>query len=114
MAVKSQTFWVVIIAAGCVAVLPWGCASDSESEAHNNRGVAHLRKGEHDAAIRDLTKAIKLAPTYSDAHHNRAIAHFHGCDYDKAWVDVKECQRLGGQVHPRLLADLREASGREE
>jgi hypothetical protein len=29
-------------------------------------------------------------------------------------ADVKACQRVGGQVNPEFLSELRKASGREE
>lgn len=62
MAGKSQTFWVVLLAAGCAAVLsgsPWGCASDGDRQAHLSRGMAHGMTGEYDAAIEDYTKVMK-------------------------------------------------------
>jgi hypothetical protein len=35
-------------------------------------------------------------------------------EYDKARADLEACQRLGGEVDPKVLAELRKASGREK
>ena len=48
------------------------------------------------------------------AYLNRAVAYYYRRDYDKAWADVKACRRLGGEVFPVFLGELRKASGREE
>ena len=84
------------------------------AEAYLNRACAYAKVGEHDAAIEDLAKSIELNPADPEAYSSRAAEHFHRSDYDKAWADVKECQRLGGEVDPKFLAELRKASGREE
>ena len=82
--------------------------------AYCNRGYARAELGDYNAAIADSTKAIELDPLLASAYHNRAITYCHMGDYDKAWADVKECQRLGLAVDPEFLAELRNASGREE
>jgi len=73
MAVKSQTFRVVLLAGVCAAFLPWGCASDSENEAeaHFNEGKALHEKDEWHAAIDCFTKAIALNPQFVEAYRHR-------------------------------------------
>jgi tetratricopeptide (TPR) repeat protein len=78
------------------------------------QGRALRNAGVWDVAIDCFTKAIEVGPASPDVFHDRAIAHSHRYDYEKAWADVKECQRLGGEVDPKFLAELRKASGREE
>jgi len=76
--------------------------------------MGYEQKGDYDAAIRDYTRGVEVEPECAEADQGRALAHYGKRENDKAWADVKECQRLGGQVHPQFLADLRKASGRDE
>ena len=75
-------------------------------------GIAYRQKGDCGRAIRDYDRAISLNARFAPTYYNRALAHYFIRDYTKAWADVRACQRLGGKVHPRFLADLRKASGR--
>ena len=81
-------------------------------QAYANRGIAYRQKGDCGRAIRDYDRAISLNARFAPTYYNRALAHYFIRDYTKAWADVRACQRLGGKVHPRFLADLRKASGR--
>ena len=84
------------------------------SEAYSNMGAAYNELGQHTEALAACKRAVSIDPDYADAYRNRAIAHYSRRDYDKAWADVKTCRKLGGDVHPEFLAELRKASGREE
>ena len=99
------------------AIAAWNEAVAIKSDyadAYNNMGVAYDRLGQHTEAIAAYEKAIALRPDCAEAYGNRAIAHYSKRNYDKAWADVNACQRLGEEVHPEFLAELRKASGREE
>jgi tetratricopeptide (TPR) repeat protein len=41
----------------------------------NQRGVVFARRGEYQAALAELTRAIRRDPTYADAFHNRALVY---------------------------------------
>lgn len=43
--------------------------------AHNNRGVAHLAKGDPERAIEDYDRALSLDPDYAVAYSNRGMAY---------------------------------------
>ncbi len=84
------------------------------AEAYFGRGIVYLVKGAYDDAIVDLNKALEIDPKFARAYYKRGVAYAHKKQYDKAWEDVHAAQRLGYQVDPGFLKDLREASGREE
>ena len=107
------------------------------AEAHCNMGTAHNRLrqyadavaaykkavalkpdyiniGKFDEAITACEKAVAVKPDFAGAYYNRATAYYYKGNYDKAWADVKTCRRLGVDVDPKLLAELRKVSGREE
>ena len=46
-----------------------------DARAYNHRGAASARQGEYQAALADLTRAIRRDPTYADAFHNRAMVY---------------------------------------
>jgi tetratricopeptide (TPR) repeat protein len=62
--------------------------------AFNNRGVAHLHKGEYDRAVADLDEAIKLDPADARTLANRANAF--GCKHahDRAQGDFSQVAKL--------------------
>ncbi len=69
----------------------YGC---KESEDYYNQGVARLEKGEYDAAISDLTKAIKMRPRFALAHFYRGRAYFRKGEHDKSLSDLTEAIEL--------------------
>jgi hypothetical protein len=84
MAVKSQVFWVVLLAAVCAAVLPCGCASHrrAEDEACHNPSVAHTAKGQwevslwgafHKMTIQALGDCDRVAQAQTDSERDSAI-----------------------------------------
>jgi tetratricopeptide (TPR) repeat protein len=65
--------------------------SPKYAEAHNNRGVAHLAKGDYRSAITDFTRALEMNSDYVEAHYNLAIAYIEGpYEYDRA---IGECNQ---------------------
>jgi tetratricopeptide (TPR) repeat protein len=79
-------------------------------EGYTGRANAHAAKGDYDSAIGDHNTAIKLNPKRPEHYNNRAATYFRKGDYANAWADVRRCKKLGGKVHPGLLADLSRAS----
>ena len=57
---------------------------------YNNRGIDYGEKGEHDLAIKDFTKAIKLKPDYAFAYNNRGAVYRDKGEYDQA---IKDCSQ---------------------
>jgi Flp pilus assembly protein TadD len=41
---------------------------------HNRLGIAHVRTGRTDEAIREFQEAIRLKPDYADARNNLGVA----------------------------------------
>ena len=74
----------------CVGVS--GCSKSSKE--YYDRGVARLEKGEYDAAISDLTKAIKMRPGFAMAHFYRGRAYFRKGEHDKALSDLTQAIEL--------------------
>lgn len=82
--------------------------------AYIHRGIAYQRKRQYDLSISDFTKAIKIDSNQDFVYYNRAISHFYKREYSKAWEDIHKAQRLGLNIPPRFITDLRKASGREK
>ena len=72
-----------------------GC---KESKDYYDRGVARLEKGESDAAISDLTKAIEMRPRFALAHFYRGRAYLREREYDKAISDLTETIEINPQL----------------
>jgi len=86
----------------------------TDARAYTYRGMAYGNNGQYDLAIADYSKAIEMDPTITDAYRGRARVYTDKGEYDKAWKDVHEAQALGHPVDPRLLENLRKASGTDE
>ena len=76
------------------------------------RGNAYTLDGEYDKAIFDFGQALRIHPNDPGTYHNRAVAYFKKGDYDQAWEDVKKVKRLGLDINPAFLEQLRKSSGR--
>ncbi len=59
----------------------------NKTDAYNNRGAAHIIKGNYTRAIADFTKAINLNPNYADAYSNRGFAYADKGDSSRAITD---------------------------
>ena len=82
------------------------------AEAYANRGWSKERMGRHERAMADYERAIELKPDFATTYYYRATAYTSDGQYDLAWRDVEACERLGGQVNPQFLDELRKASGK--
>ena len=71
-----------------------GCKDSKNAGAYYNQGIARLEKGENDAAISDLTKAIKMRPRFAMAHFYRGRAYLGKGEHDKALSDLTEAIEL--------------------
>ena len=87
--IKSRATRVGLVAlvGTTITVGVHGC---KESKDYYDRGVVRLEKGEHDAAISDLTKAIEMRPRFALAHFYRGRAYLGKSEYDKAISDFTE------------------------
>ncbi len=61
---------------------------------HNKRGVVHYQYKETEAAIADLSEAIRLDGSNADYFSNRGNAYCVKGDYDKAIDDLNQAIRL--------------------
>ena len=91
--------------------------------AYNNRGQAYEKLSDFDHALADYTKGIDVMPnpTFSGyrqfqatLRRNRAEIYLSRRAYDKAWEDVQSIKKLGFEVEPEFLEQLKQASGRNQ
>jgi lipoprotein NlpI len=79
----------------CTRAINSGRLSDKNlATALNNRGIAHIIKGNLDSAIYDFTQSIRLSPNEAGGFHNRAQAYFTKKDYDRALSDYQSAARI--------------------
>jgi len=81
------------------------------AHAYNNRGWAYIKKWQYDQALSDFNKTIKIDSRFAEAYFNRAVVYFLKEEYDNSFLDVIKAQKLGYQIPPKFLDDLRKASG---
>jgi len=77
------------------------------AEAYYNRGLAFIKKNNLDFAIEDFNKAVEINPKYKEAFNNRAVAYFKKQEYEKALQDTQKAQKLGYNVNPTFLEQLK-------
>src|SRR5262245_64657300 len=65
------------------------------------RGMAHLKRAEYEAAVSAFTEAIRLAPKAPNAYAGRALAHRSLDDEASALADEQTVRDLGGVKPPR-------------
>ena len=85
---------IIALAGTIIDVTVPGCKDPKDARKHYNQGVARLEKGEYDAAISDLTKAIKMRPGFAMTHFYRGRAYFRKGEHDKARPDLTEAIEL--------------------
>ena len=59
-----------------------------------NRGLAHAKKHEHDKAITDFTRAVRVQPKLVGAFFNRGLAHFQRGQFNRAFSDFTKALRI--------------------
>ena len=73
------------------------------------RGIAYEHRGDHDRAIADFDKAIRLKPDYGYAHYGRGSAYAAKGDPAKALSDFRVAAQLipaSDQLHGKALAHV--------
>jgi tetratricopeptide (TPR) repeat protein len=60
----------------------------------NNRGSAHMTKGDFEHAIEDFDESIKLAEQSAKAFYNRGLAYKKKGEYERALADLDQAIRL--------------------
>lgn len=68
------------------------------------KGIAAYRKGDLDAALADLSRAIELNPTFMLAYINRGIVLYRMGKLDLALADVARAKRIDRARHDRPVA----------
>jgi tetratricopeptide (TPR) repeat protein len=69
----------------------------NDVDAYSRRAWSWRLKGEHDAAIKDFTEALRLQPNAA-TYSNRAAVYHLKKDYDKALEDYAQALRLAPQM----------------
>lgn len=64
------------------------------SVAYYNRGVAYGAKNEHDSAIEDYNRAIRLNPNFAEVYNNRGYAYHKKGEIDRAVEDYDRAIQL--------------------
>ena len=67
---------------------------ENNAKFYNNRGIDWARKGQHEKAIADFTKAIEIDPRYAKAYYNRGFAYFLKGQYEQAISDFTKAIEL--------------------
>ncbi len=62
----------------------------NNSDAHNNRGLMWVDKGDYDRAIADYDAALGINPQNASAFHNRGVAWAYKGDDDRAIADLDQ------------------------
>ena len=78
--------WVISDCARLINSKELGTAD--RAKAYYNRGAAHWRKRDFDAAIADENEAIKIDPKFADAYMRRGASYFAKGDFDRGIDDA--------------------------
>ena len=71
------------------------------------KGIVAYRKGDLDAALADLSRAIALKPTFMLAYINRGIVLYRMGKLDLALADVARAKRIDRAGHGGATAAVR-------
>ena len=82
----------------------------ADIQAYVMLAVIYQLKEQFDDAITTLKDGLKVNPQYGKAHNNLAALYVAKGLYDQAWIHVHEAQRLGFDVAPVILQNLRSIS----
>lgn len=91
--------------------------NDGHSElyqAYVNRGKICMSQQAIDKALADFSKAIECKSDYAEGYQIRAGCYYIKEQYDCAWRDIHKAEELGFSVEPKLIEELKKASGRTE
>ena len=91
---RTRIAAMIALAGTMIGLSVHGCKDSKNAGAYYNQGVARLEKGEYDAAISNLTKAIKMRPRFALAHFYRGRAYFRKGEHDKSLSDLTEAIEL--------------------
>ena len=70
-------------------------ANDSGSAViYNNVGIAYSDQGEHDKAILNYNKALKIFPYYSECYNNKGVSLANKNEYSKALIEFNKALKL--------------------
>jgi class 3 adenylate cyclase/Flp pilus assembly protein TadD len=81
---------------GAIASLSQSITTSPKASAYNDRGIAHLLKGEFEPALADYSEAIKLDGKNGDALNNRAWTYYKTSQNQKALADADKAVSLIG------------------
>lgn len=81
-----------------------------DANAYWGLGVCASEKGQADKALPLLNKAIELDPSQGGFHENRAVVYAAKKDFTKALADVEAAQKLGRQLNPDFVKNLKQAA----
>jgi Flp pilus assembly protein TadD len=76
--------------------------------AYDNLGTIMFTEKRYPEAVRYFSEALRIKPDYLPARTNLAICYYYAGDYKAAWAQVKECQRLNGNLPQGLIQALSE------
>ena len=76
------------------------------AEAYNNRGIAHMRQGDHAGATEDFTAALKINPRYAKAYNNRGNVRRRLGKHLEAAEDLKKALDLDPEFAKALSFDV--------
>jgi len=86
--------------AACTRLIGSGKLSSGElARAFYQRGMVSTRSGNFDAAMADVTEAVRLDPNNVNARALRAAGYVGKGDYDRALADLKEARRLDAKSY---------------
>ncbi|MHC4229041.1 MAG: tetratricopeptide repeat protein [Planctomycetota bacterium] len=89
---------LVALVGAIISVGVYGCKDPKDARKYYNQGVARLEKGDSDAAISDLTKAIKMRPRFAMAHFYRGRTYLRKGEYDQAISDLNKAIELNPEL----------------
>ncbi len=81
---------------GAIASLSQSITTSPTASAYNDRGIAHLLKGQFETALADYNEAIKLDSKNGDALNNRAWTYYKTSQNQKALADADKAVSLIG------------------
>jgi tetratricopeptide (TPR) repeat protein len=85
-----------------------------DSTLYVNLGNAYASNDNFARAFYSYNEALKIDPKNGEAYYNRAVAYLLKKEYNNAWQDVYNAEKLGWEVNPGFLEELKKVSGRKK